>query len=95
MSVGKRYNAADDFPDEPDWEQDPEAPQACDLDDAEADEPELVPCPACGQEIYELAERCPQCGEWISPSARGSRPRSRLLLILAVVLIVLVLLWVL
>lgn len=31
----------------------------------EDDEPELLPCPACGTEIYEEAERCPSCGEYI------------------------------
>ena len=32
-----------------------------DLDDSV----ELVPCPSCGEMIYEEAEQCPECGEYI------------------------------
>ena len=31
----------------------------------EDDSSETIPCPACGAEIYEDAEACPQCGEYI------------------------------
>jgi hypothetical protein len=24
-----------------------------------------VPCPACGQPVSELADKCPHCGQWI------------------------------
>jgi predicted RNA-binding Zn-ribbon protein involved in translation (DUF1610 family) len=27
--------------------------------------PETLPCPACGAEIYEEAERCPACGDFV------------------------------
>ena len=40
-----------------------------DSDDEESfdpDEPvDLVPCPTCGTEIYEEAQRCPACGEYV------------------------------
>ena len=39
-----------------------------DYDEDDSGEVVLVPCPACGERIYEEAERCPECGEWI---ARG------------------------
>ncbi|TWT29240.1 hypothetical protein KOR34_52950 [Posidoniimonas corsicana] len=32
------------------------------------DEAELVDCPACGAPVYEEAERCPVCGEYITHS---------------------------
>ena len=32
-------------------------------DDAPA---ETVPCPECGAEVYEDAEQCVSCGEWIT-----------------------------
>ncbi|TWT85974.1 hypothetical protein Pla123a_07820 [Posidoniimonas polymericola] len=32
------------------------------------DEAELVDCPACGAAIYEEAEQCPVCGEYITHS---------------------------
>ena len=52
-----------------DWE-DP------DFDDADDGTAELVPCPACGEEIYEEAEQCPHCGNYVvrSTSAFAGRP---------------------
>lgn len=32
------------------------------------DETQVVTCPACGAEVYEDAEQCPVCGEWITSS---------------------------
>ena len=50
-----------------------------DLDDEDDEdgETEVVPCPACGVEVYEEAERCPACGEYIvhSTSPWGGKPR--------------------
>lgn len=36
-----------------------------DYDDYEDDETETVPCPNCQTDVYEDAEQCPQCGEYI------------------------------
>ncbi|MBA3311704.1 MAG: hypothetical protein M3552_04605 [Planctomycetota bacterium] len=36
--------------------------------DVESDETEVVSCPACGADVYEDAEQCPDCGEWIENS---------------------------
>jgi hypothetical protein len=39
------------------------------------DDAETVPCPSCGEEIYEEAERCPHCERYISrEDAPGRRP---------------------
>ena len=50
--------------DEEDWSE----------DDRPADDgtPETVPCPACGAEVYEDAERCPACGDWITHRRTGA-----------------------
>lgn len=47
---------ADDLDDDeyPDWS-----------NDADDDAVDLVPCPHCGAEIYEDAEQCPICGEYV------------------------------
>jgi hypothetical protein len=75
--------------------EDPEGPQACDLDsDGDADEYETVPCPHCGGEISELAERCPHCGDWIVPGAGPGAWRRPVWIAIAILLVVLVLLWV-
>ncbi|HRX85908.1 MAG TPA: hypothetical protein P5572_12895 [Phycisphaerae bacterium] len=46
---------------------------------------ETVPCPACGQEVYEDADQCPACGEWIIPmSSRSGRSRRWVAVVLVV-----------
>jgi predicted amidophosphoribosyltransferase len=43
---------------------------------------ETVPCPACGADIYEEAEQCPVCGEYVvhNSSALAGKPGWYLLL---------------
>jgi hypothetical protein len=85
----------DDTPGEP-WDEDPEGPQACDLEGSgDDDEPELVPCPHCGQEVSELAQQCPHCGDWIIAGAGGDSRRRPLLVVIAILLLIAFLLWVL
>ncbi|MCA9076023.1 MAG: hypothetical protein KDA93_13430 [Planctomycetaceae bacterium] len=38
---------------------------------------DVRPCPSCGVEIYEEAERCPHCGEYVvwSNSAFAGKPK--------------------
>jgi len=33
---------------------------------------ETTPCPACGQPVYDDADRCPRCGHWILDTERGA-----------------------
>ena len=36
------------------------------------DELETLPCPECGQAIYEEAEQCPHCGQYVTfPSSHA------------------------
>ncbi len=37
------------------------------------DDSELLPCPSCGAMIYEETEKCPYCGEWVTPRNAGQR----------------------
>lgn len=43
-----------------DWDDD------FDGDAEDFDEEPTIPCPDCGREIYEDAQRCPACGRYIS-----------------------------
>ena len=36
------------------------------------DEAETLPCPNCAAEVYEEAESCPECGEYITPGSARS-----------------------
>ena len=49
------------------WDDDWENPDWNDDDDDE--ETEVVICPGCGAEVYEDAEQCPRCGEYIISSS--------------------------
>lgn len=66
-------------------------PQACDLD-GDDEGAELVACPNCGGEVFEFAQQCPHCGDWIVAGAGAGR-RSPLFVAIAVVVLILVLLW--
>lgn len=45
------------------------AGESADWDDGEGfeenDSTDVLPCPACGTEVYEEAQQCPACGEYI------------------------------
>lgn len=49
---------------------------------------ETIACPSCGQPVYEDADRCPQCGDWIVTSSSGAKV-PRWARIVALILIVL------
>ena len=81
-------------PDELEPLDDAEGPQPCDLaGSTDSDADDVVPCPTCGREISELAERCPYCGDWIITRA-GGRKRRPLWIAIAILLLILILLWV-
>lgn len=57
-----------------DWDSDSD-----DFDDSPDDDSEVaevIRCPACGADVYEDAEQCPECGEWITFSTRPFAGRS-------------------
>jgi DNA-directed RNA polymerase subunit RPC12/RpoP len=41
------------------------------------DAADLIDCPHCGGEIYAYAERCPQCGTWLSMKHREPKGLAR------------------
>ena len=58
----------DDFEDD-EFDDDWESPDA-DVrnDERDDDEAETLPCPACGEPVYEDVEACPYCGEYVTHS---------------------------
>jgi hypothetical protein len=45
-----------------------------DLDELGGD---TVACPACGREVWDQADRCPHCGDYIIPTSRIGRSKRR------------------
>ena len=68
--------------------QDDDQEWQAEFEEFQDDQPEVLPCPSCGAEVYEETQRCPHCGEWIMPLAASARNRSRLWI--AVVLLALI-----
>lgn len=75
----------DDFEDDDslsDWPDEP---------DADVDEPAYVPCPECGEEVFDDSEQCPYCGQYITFSTSpwmGRSPAWILLGILGVIAVI-------
>jgi len=44
-----------------------------DEQDGDEDDDGTVPCPACGEPMFEDAPRCPHCGEYVAADA-ATRP---------------------
>lgn len=55
-----------DDEDDRDWSTEDFDEDPVDADDVE--EP-TVPCPGCGREVYEEADACPYCGQWLTSAA--------------------------
>ena len=53
-----------DYEDEEDDYADPEAPDEHDVDESEDED--TYPCPECGREVYDHADRCPHCDSNVS-----------------------------
>jgi hypothetical protein len=76
------------------WEdEDPDAPQECDLTDASDDETPTVPCSNCRRPVPDFADRCPYCGEWIVQSSGAPSRRNLWFVVLIVLAVMIVLTW--
>lgn len=58
-------------------------------EDAQAD---TLPCPDCGEEVYDDTDRCPHCGQWIMPLAASSRPSRAVMWVVIVMIVLMVIL---
>jgi hypothetical protein len=67
--MGRHYAPEDEY------EDDPNEPDESDMDDDDGpdESAETVECPHCGREVYEFAERCPKCGEYVTSEGEQKR----------------------
>jgi hypothetical protein len=63
---------------------DEEYPDEADADWDNDDDPETIACPVCGADVYEESERCPACGEYITPNTSPLAGRSAAFVILGI-----------
>jgi predicted RNA-binding Zn-ribbon protein involved in translation (DUF1610 family) len=78
------------------WQDDDdELNEAEDPDESDQDSGEesgTLPCPNCGEDVWEEAERCPHCGEYITPGI-GSDRKPWWVIVAAILALLAVLLW--
>lgn len=55
---------------EEEWDEGDGDPPDGEFED-DSERSETVVCPACGADVYEDAEKCPLCGDWITPQLSG------------------------
>ncbi len=77
-----------------DDENDRDAPQARDLEERDDDESATEPCPSCRRDVYEGADRCPYCGEYIVPGRAPRGGRGVWVAIVAALVVVALVYWV-
>jgi hypothetical protein len=84
----RRTDVEDEWEEEDDSESDDEA-----FDSSDDDEDETIPCPYCRRPIFEGAERCPYCENYISEE--DAPVRKPLWLLVGVILcLIVVYLWI-
>jgi len=77
-----RHHAADDY------EDDPNEPDLDDADEDDGDEyAETIRCPHCKREVYEGAEQCPKCGEYLTDEESPRTGHPRWVIVTAVVML--------
>lgn len=62
-------------------------------DESSDDDPVIVPCPYCGEEILEDAPQCPACGNYLSEEDRPREKKPPWILVGVVICLVIALLW--
>jgi endogenous inhibitor of DNA gyrase (YacG/DUF329 family) len=75
---------------------DRDLPDASDMDDpGDDDVAETVPCPYCRRPVYESADRCPSCGNYVSRDDAPSRHPRWIVAGVILCLVVIVVAWIL
>lgn len=68
-----------------DWDEDAEE----DVDDDES-----IPCPYCGESMYEESVQCPHCGNYLSEEDRPHKRKPLWLILAAIACLLAALLWI-
>lgn len=63
------------------------------FDISEADDDVTAPCPFCGEEIYDDAERCPACGKYLSREDAPNDKKPHWIIVGAMVCLAIAILW--
>jgi len=58
------------------------------VDDSDDDcEAELLFCPRCGKSVYEETQKCPHCGDWITPTYKNAHTKRGWFLVIVLLLV--------
>jgi hypothetical protein len=100
--VARRRDEPEDDPDDWDESDEYDAERDYDPDDPETypqglyndDGPPTVTCPHCQAEVFEDAERCPRCGNYLSREDAPAQPRGGAWVIVMILALLAVAMWV-
>ncbi len=65
---------------------DKDLPQPGDMDDDSVELRDDMVCPSCGARVTEDTQKCPHCGDWITPRDPGRSGVKRWIFVVAVLL---------
>lgn len=63
-------------------------------DEFDQDDDQTLPCPYCGEPVYDEAEQCPACGNYLSEEDAPRRPKPLWIVAGVAACIVIVICWV-
>jgi hypothetical protein len=63
------------------------------FDTSGEDDDPTMPCPHCGEDVYDDAEQCPACGQYLTREGAPAATRPWWILIGVAVCLVIVILW--
>lgn len=75
-----------------DWEDDGDDSEW--TPDEDEDDEQTVPCPHCGKPVYEGAEQCPLCGNYISEEDAPQQAKPLWIVVGGLICLVMVILWI-
>lgn len=58
------------------------------------DDDVTIPCPHCGNDVYDDAEQCPHCGNYLSQEDKPAEPKPLWIIVGGLICVALVILWV-
>ena len=75
------------------WDDEDDEADYAGFDTSEPDDEATIPCPFCGEEIYDDAECCPECGRYLTKEDAPSQPKSWWVVAGVVICIAIVVAW--
>lgn len=71
------------------YEQDDADEEWVDEDDSDDSDDDLLACPSCKKAVHEDTQKCPYCGDWVTPVSLEQRSKRMVWVLVILLMIVL------